>query len=87
MSKTTLVSVLLGLAVLGLMVWAMRDATGFACEVCVTYKGRTNCAKASAASEEEAQRTAQDTACAMITSGRTESIQCSRTAPDSVEWF
>ena len=87
MSKVTLVSILFGLGVLALIVSSMRDVTGYSCEVCVTYNGRTNCAKAKGASREEAQRTAQDTACATISAGMTESIQCSNVVPDSVEWY
>jgi len=87
MSKVTLVSIAIGLGVVWLMYSSMQDITGYSCEVCVTYKGQTNCAKAKGASEEEAQRTAQDTACATISAGMTESIQCSNTPPDSVEWF
>ena len=87
MSKVTLVSIFIGLAVLALIYSSMQDVTGYSCEVCVTYKGQTNCARATGASEEEAQRTAQDTACATISAGMTESIQCSNTPPKSVQWF
>ena len=47
MSKTTLVSILFLVAVLGLVVYSTLDLQGFSCEVCMTYNGRTNCARAS----------------------------------------
>ena len=87
MSKTTLVSILFLLAVFGALVYSTLDLQGYSCEVCITFNGRTNCAKASGTSREEAQRTATDTACAPITAGMSETIACSNTAPDSVKWY
>lgn len=87
MSKTTLVSILFLLAVFGALVYSTLDLQGYSCEVCITFNGRTNCAKASGTSREEAQRTATDTACAPITAGMSETIACSNTAPDSVNWY
>ena len=87
MSKTTLVSILFLLAVLGVLVYSTMGLQGYSCEVCITFNGRTNCAKASGTSREEAQRTATDTACAPITGGMSETIACSNTPPDSVNWY
>lgn len=53
-------------------------------ELCVEFKGRTGCGTAAAPTEEEAIRTASDNACALIASGMTDSIACSRTPPKSV---
>ena len=87
MSKTTVVSILFLLAVLGVLVYSTLDLQGYSCEVCITFNGRTNCAKASGTTREEAQRTATDTACAPITGGMSETIGCSNTTPDSVNWY
>lgn len=87
MSKTTLVSILFLLLVFGAVVYSTLDLQGYSCEVCITFNGRSNCAKASGTSREEAQRTATDTACAPITAGMSETIACSNTAPDSVTWY
>jgi hypothetical protein len=86
-SKTTVVSILFLLAVLGVLVYSTLDLQGYSCEVCITFNGRTNCAKASGTTREEAQRTATDTACAPITGGMSETIGCSNTTPDSVNWY
>jgi hypothetical protein len=86
-SKTTVVSILFLLAVLGALVYSTMDLQGYSCEVCITFNGRQNCAKASGTSREEAQRTATDTACAPITGGMSETIACSNTTPDSVNWY
>lgn len=84
MSKTTIVSLLFGLAVLIALVYSTLGLGQYSCEVCMTYEGRDNCSTASAPTREEATRTATDVACAPISSGMTESIQCSNTPPDSV---
>ena len=84
MSKTTIVSLLFGLAVLGALVYSTMGLGQYSCEVCMTYNARPNCSTASAPTREEATRTATDVACAPISSGMTESIQCSNTPPDSV---
>lgn len=87
MSKTTVVSILFLLAVFGALVYSTLDLQGYSCEVCITFNGRTNCAKASGTSREEAQRTATDTACAPITGGMSETIACSNTPPDNITWY
>jgi len=53
-------------------------------EVCMEFKGRTNCGAAAAPTESEAVQTATDNACALIASGREESMACSRTPPKSI---
>lgn len=87
MSKTTVVSILFLLAVFGALIYSTLDLQGYSCEVCITFNGRTNCAKASGTSREEAQRTATDTACAPITGGMSETIACSNTPPDNITWY
>lgn len=74
-------------AVLVVIIYSSMGLRQFTCEVCMEFQGRTNCAIASGTSEEEAVRTATDTACATISAGMTESIQCSRTPPISVNWM
>ncbi len=86
MSKTVWLAIVFVLGVLGLLVFLSMELRQFTCEVCITYNGRTNCATASGTSKQEATRTATDTACATISGGMTESIQCSNTPPVSVTW-
>ena len=84
MKATTLIAILFSLAVLATLVYSTLDLQQYSCEVCLTYQGRENCSIASGTSEEEATRTATDVACAPISNGMTESIQCSNTPPNSV---
>lgn len=69
---------------LALLVYSTLDLGRVTVEVCVEFKGRTNCGSAAAPTEEEAVRTATDNACALLTSGMTESMACSRRPPTSV---
>ena len=84
MSKSVLVAILFFLLVIGALVYSTLELSQHSCEVCITYKGQTNCSTASAPSREEATRTATDVACSPISGGMTESIQCTNTKPDSV---
>jgi hypothetical protein len=84
MNKTTLIAILFSLLVLGVLIYSSMNLQQFSCEVCITYQGRNNCSTAAGTTREEAARTATDVACAPITNGMTESIQCSNTPPTSV---
>lgn len=56
-------------------------------EVCLTFKGRSNCGTAAGATREEAQAAATRVACSTISGGVTETIACDRTPPDTVRWI
>jgi hypothetical protein len=85
--------VLLGIVfvavVLGAIVYTTMSASAskYRCEVCVEFQGRTACRTASAATEMQARRTAQENACAFISSGVTDSIQCGNSQPTSLKWL
>lgn len=68
---------------LGGLAWmTLRGQT--ACEVCVAYRGREACKEASASTPEAALQAAQMTACALVTGGVTEDLECQRTRPTRV---
>lgn len=69
---------------LGILLYSSLRLGQVTVEVCVDFKGRTGCGTAAAPTEKEAIRTATDNACALISSGMTESIACSRTPPKSI---
>ena len=85
MSKTALVAILFFLLVIGALIYSTMELKQYSCEVCMTFDGQTNCSTARAPASAEATRTATDVACAPISSGMTDSIQCSNTPPDSVK--
>ncbi len=68
----------------GILIYSSLGLGEVKVEVCIEFKGRTGCGTAAAPSEAEALRVAADNACALIASGMTDSIACSRTEPKSV---
>lgn len=84
MSKPVWLAIVFVVAVIAMVVYLSMGLRQFTVEVCMEYNSRTNCATASGTTKEEAIRTATDTACATISAGMTESIQCSRTSPISI---
>jgi hypothetical protein len=75
------------IAFIGILVYLTIGQKKFRAEVCVAYLGRTDCRTASAATKQQAQRTATENACAVIASGMTDSIACANTPPTSVKWL
>ncbi|MDZ4675598.1 MAG: hypothetical protein SGI84_14180 [Gemmatimonadota bacterium] len=82
-SRSRLIPIIVVLAFAGFLAWTTLSAQKVTCEICVDYHGRSNCATASAASEEEAVTSAQNTACGPVASGMNESIECGRIPPST----
>jgi hypothetical protein len=75
----------LAAATVGLLVASMLGSLEHTCEVCMTFRGRTECRSATGTTAEEATRTAIDNACAVLGArGMTLSIECQNTRPASV---
>jgi hypothetical protein len=55
-------------------------------EVCMEFKGMTNCGTARGETEQNAQRAATTVACATLASGVTDSIACDQTPPKKITW-
>jgi hypothetical protein len=53
------------------------------CELCVTYRGRTECRRGSGKSDDDAKQAAQRAACAVMAGGMNESIACQNTPPST----
>jgi hypothetical protein len=86
-NKIVILGVLFTVAILGLVLYSTMGNAKYRCEVCVTYQGRQACRTASAATKEQAERTARENACAQIASGVTDSIACDNSTPISVIWL
>ena len=67
------------------VVYSSLRVSAVECEVCMRFDDRQSCRTASAAVREEALRAAIDNACALLTSGMTNSIRCQRATPVAVE--
>jgi hypothetical protein len=77
--------VLLAGATLVILIQGALSSTGHTCEVCMTFRGQSLCREAVGRTPEEATETATDNACALLGArGMALSIECSKTAPDTV---
>jgi hypothetical protein len=77
--------VLAAIAAVGaLLYWATVSQAGARCEACMSFHGRQRCATAAAATRDDAQRAAITAACAPLSGGVTDTIQCEATDPVSL---
>lgn len=82
-TKWVLTLIVLGL--MGFMVYSSMARAQTRCEVCVSFNGRRNCARAQGANQQEARRGAQTTACGPLVSGMDETIRCEGIQPTSTQ--
>lgn len=87
MRKPVMVGLLIFAALLGLIAYSTMNMAQHRVEVCIEYKGRTNCATAAGRTQEAALRAATTTACADLSSGVTEVLGCERTEPSKTTWL
>lgn len=87
-SRIWIVAGVVGLlaAALITLLWSSMQLSQFTAEVCITYRGGTECRVASGATREEVLRTAADMACSALASGMTDRINCQDTPPSRVTW-
>jgi len=78
------VGVLLGAAFLAALVWTTLAQSNVECEVCVDYGGGSICRSVAGSDTEEAARQAQANACAILSRGVTQGLECDRTPPRSL---
>lgn len=84
MAKVVVIAAALGLLTVAVIVLAVSTAYRENCEVCITFRGRSQCRGAYGQTREEAIRTATDNACAFLAAGMTASVECQNTPPDRV---
>jgi hypothetical protein len=53
----------------------------------VAFHDRTSCRTARADTQDHAMRSAQSNACALISSGVTDTMQCEHSDPTTVKWL
>ena len=69
------------LALVGFLLWSTLASQHVECTVVVSFAGAESNGTASAASEADALREAQTTACGPVTQGMNDRIACSRVPP------
>jgi len=85
MKRSTLYTIAGVLAVATLFFFMTTARAKVQCQVCMDFRGRTNCATAVGATEQAAREGAQSTACGPIANGMDEQIGCGRAEPVSVQ--
>jgi len=79
----TAIGVAIGILFVGAVIWSAFSESAVNCEICVEYKGRSACSIASAADLAQAEAQAKSGACAQVTAGVTEVLECSGIQPSS----
>ncbi len=87
MNKTVVIGVIFVAVVVAFLVYSSMHIANYRVEVCVSFRGDNQCRTASADTQDHALRSAQSNACALLTSGVTETMQCERETPSSVKWL
>ena len=81
MKWTTKVALAALLPLFGWIVWSSLQTGTVRCEACMEFRGREACRSVDADSEELAMEAARTNACALISSGVTDSMACGRSTP------
>jgi len=74
------------IAFFGLLAYMTMGQRQYRVEVCMEFQGHQQCRTASGATKQGAQRTAAENACALISSGMTDTMDCQHRPPVKVEW-
>jgi hypothetical protein len=83
MSRAGIIATISFLALAAFVVLQTLTLASATCEVCVEYRGHSQCRTVSAATENEAREGAIINACAFVSGGVTDSMACQRGQPTS----
>ncbi len=72
-------------AFVGLVVYGTLQIPTVECEVCITFRGRSDCRTVAGATATEARSAAVTNVCALMSSGVTDTLACERTPPTKIE--
>lgn len=85
MSRATVLSLFFLVLVAFLILASLQGIRQASCEVCIEWNGQEVCRTGEGRTEEDAQRTATESACAVLASGMTERIRCSQSPPSRLD--
>jgi hypothetical protein len=83
--RNALVTLGVLLPVAGYVVYSSFQVNDYECDVCITFEGRDACRTVAGKTREESLRGAMTNACALISSGVTDTMRCERTVPRKQE--
>jgi hypothetical protein len=66
------------------IIYSSMQVAQVTCEVCITFRGTTQCRTAVGANAQEAETTAISTACAVLGGNMAEDIACQNTRPSKL---
>lgn len=78
MPKAVVIGSLFGIVLLGIVFYLSLGFDKYTCEVCMTFKGRTQCRTAAGTDEQSAMMAAHDNACAFLVESKTDAFLCSQ---------
>lgn len=67
-----------------LLLWTLLQQAQVECDLCLTFRGRTECRVGQGESEAQAFEAARTAACAVLGSGVTDAVACGSTQPTSL---
>jgi hypothetical protein len=67
-----------------LLYWGLRQQARVECDVCLTFRGHTECIVGQGESEALAIQAARTGVCAVLGSGVTDAVACNSMSPNSV---
>ena len=84
MKSGKLIAALVVAALVAFLLYSTLGAQRVQCSTCAQFNGQRNCATATAATREEATRSAMTTACGTIAQGMADVINCQNSTPVSL---
>ena len=79
--RNALVTLAVLAPIIGVVVYSSFQVSAYECEVCMAFNGHEVCRTVTGQTELEGLRSAIDNACALISSGVTDTLKCQRTTP------
>jgi hypothetical protein len=81
--KSKILFVILGLAILAGMTFFLLKQSTAKCQLCLEFNNQNQCSEARGPTEKDALEEAQRNACAIVSSGVTDTLACHRTTAKS----
>jgi hypothetical protein len=82
---STLAALFVLVPVIAFVLYSSMHVAEFECEVCIAFGGQELCRTVTGQTREEGVRTGTNNACALLSSGMTDSMRCERTVPTKAE--
>jgi hypothetical protein len=85
MSRAGIFSLVVVLAVAGMVWYALQGTSEVKCHVCMTWDGEQRCQDSAGTTQDDAVQRARVAICQILTHNRADNMKCGDQEPDSVE--